>query len=243
MMINICRISIRRSILPSAIKYVGVTKQNVFADLVPMAKFSIWHTSHCKYFSRSSFLNQNEQQFCRPISTSSCRTFMSNHEVSEGAKIYHGGISKRVRFVKFFSASTSICSLALFPALLLSNDTGGFGILGVVAGSMASVMFFTPFFLHYFTKGYVTKMFLNYETNVYTAYTISFLLRDLKHEFHQKDVQVPSVANLFTSFKANGRSFMVDTQSFNSANDYAHLMGYDKLPDMDMSELLNDKEK
>ncbi|XP_071958140.1 transmembrane protein 70, mitochondrial-like [Antedon mediterranea] len=243
-MINICQSSFRRSIpiMSAALLRFGCIKKNI--SIASVRKFN---TIHRKIVNQPFVVIQNGQQIIRPISTSyrcSCIP-MSERELKQGAQIYDGQITKRVRFVKFFSISTSLCSLAIFPTLLLNDDTGGFGILGLVAGSVASVMFFTPLFLHYFTKRYVTRMYLNYDTDIYTAYTINFILQDVKHVFHQKDILVPSVANIFTTFKANGRSFMVDVESFSNPNDYAHLMGYDKMPItiQDISDEINDKEK
>ncbi|XP_072169508.1 transmembrane protein 70, mitochondrial-like [Diadema setosum] len=150
-------------------------------------------------------------------------SFGRTQEPSKDKLIYSGPLSSLVRLVKFFSLSTSIISSGLLAALLMGGEGGA---MTIVAGGISSVMICTPVILHWFTKGYITRLYYDYPSKTYTACTYDFFLTDAKTEFKRSDISLPSVSNVISSFSIRGKPVLVDPRGFLNPNHYNHLMGY-----------------
>eukprot|EP00057_Strongylocentrotus_purpuratus_P003631 XP_003727032.1 PREDICTED: transmembrane protein 70, mitochondrial-like [Strongylocentrotus purpuratus] len=160
----------------------------------------------------------------RKISTSCNPLKVELKEEQNGdTLIYNGPLTKMVCLVKFFSLSTSIVSTGLITTLVLSSEVGA---MTYIAGGISSLMIFTPIILHWFTKGYVAKMYHNHTSQTYTACTFNFFLRDVKTEFKRSDVSLPAVTNAISSFSIRDKAVLVDPRGFINPNHYSHLMGY-----------------
>ncbi|KAG9356151.1 hypothetical protein JZ751_000995 [Albula glossodonta] len=143
------------------------------------------------------------------------------------------------RRVKFFSYSSSMFSLSVMPYILFKTGIGVQSLALQVAfcSVIGLFTFITPVLLHLITKGYVVRLYHNPETDTYTAVTYNALLVEKKTVFHQKEVSVPDVSKMFTSFYANQKSLLVNPMLFPVPHDYDHLMGYDKPFSFDLDEL------
>lgn len=155
---------------------------------------------------------------CNPLQVE-----IKEEQNGEDTLIYNGPLTKMVCLVKFFSLSTSIVSTGLITTLVLSSEVGA---MTYIAGGISSLMIFTPIILHWFTKGYVAKMYHNHTSQTYTACTFNFFLRDVKTEFKQSDVSLPAVTNAISSFSIRDKAVLVDPRGFINPNHYSHLMGY-----------------
>ncbi|XP_019739308.1 transmembrane protein 70, mitochondrial isoform X2 [Hippocampus comes] len=158
-------------------------------------------------------------------------SFLSTGAQSEdGNLIYTGSLATAVRGVKFFSYSTSGASLCLMPQILLKSGLGVQSPALQVAfcGIVGFFTFLTPALLHLFTKGYVIRLYHNPERDTYAAVTYSLLLTERRTLFHQKQVRIPEVSKMFTTFYANDTGLLVNPDMFRLPQDYNHLMGYDK---------------
>ncbi|XP_077471545.1 transmembrane protein 70, mitochondrial [Stigmatopora argus] len=144
--------------------------------------------------------------------------------------IYKGSLAAAVRGVKFFSYSTSGASLFLMPQILLKTGIGVQSLALQVAfcGTVAFFTFLTPALLHFLTKGYVVRLYHDSERDTYTAVTYSIFLTEQRTVFHQKQVSVPAVSKMFTTFYADNTGMLVNPDMFSLPRDYNHLMGYDK---------------
>uniref|UniRef100_UPI00398E472C transmembrane protein 70, mitochondrial n=1 Tax=Pristiophorus japonicus TaxID=55135 RepID=UPI00398E472C len=167
------------------------------------------------------------------------RCFCSAGKTVEGRLIYAGNLARVVLGVKFFSYSTSIFSFCMMPYILLQS---GLGIQSpalqiAFCGIIGFFTFLSPMVLHLLTKGYVVRLYHNAETDHYTAVTYNVLLQQKKIVFHQKDVRVPGVSKMFTTFYANKKSLLVNPVLFWHPNDYSHLMGYDEPFSFNLDEL------
>ncbi|XP_078396430.1 transmembrane protein 70, mitochondrial [Cetorhinus maximus] len=172
--------------------------------------------------------------FCQPF-----RCFCSDGNTVEGRLIYTGNLARAVLGVKFFSYSTSIFSFCVIPYILLQS---GLGIQSpalqiAFCGTMGFFTFLSPMVLHLLTKGYVVRLYHNAKTDNYTAVTYNVLLQQKKTVFHQKDVKVPGVSKMFTTFYANKKSLLVNPVLFWHPSDYSHLMGYDQPFSFNLDEL------
>ncbi|XP_041101860.1 transmembrane protein 70, mitochondrial [Polyodon spathula] len=175
---------------------------------------------------------------------SRCFYTSSTKESEQGRLIYTGNIAKAVLGVKFFSYSSSMFSLCVMPYVLFRSGVGVQNLaLQVAFYSIVGVFtFLTPLLLHLITKGYVVRLYHNAETDTYTAVTYSALLVEKKTVFHQKDIKVPDISKMFTTFYANKKSMLVNPMLFPVPNDYNHLMGYDQPFSFDLEDL-SDQDK
>lgn len=149
---------------------------------------------------------------------------------TDGRLIYTGELGKTVLGVKFFSYSCSIFSVCLMPIVLMKTGIGvqSFALQVAFCGVIGFFTFITPVLLHMVTKGYVTRLYHNEATDTYTAVTYNALLVEKKTVFHQRDVKVPDISKMFTSFYAKKHSMLVNPDAFQLPQDYNHLMGYDR---------------
>ncbi|NXH13663.1 TMM70 protein, partial [Bucco capensis] len=155
----------------------------------------------------------------------------SPHEHPEHGKlVYKGNLAKAVLGVKFFSYSTSIFNLFMMPYLMLKTGIGFDSVLTQAAfcGVIGFFTFVTPVTLHVLTKGYVIRLYYKEDMDTYTAITYNAILAEKATVFHQKDVKIPDITRMFTTFYAKTQSMLVNPTLFPNPQDYHHLMGYDK---------------
>ncbi|XP_053875838.1 transmembrane protein 70, mitochondrial isoform X1 [Malaclemys terrapin pileata] len=162
-----------------------------------------------------------------PVRCFSTSSFHGQPE--DGRLVYTGNLAKTVLGVKFFSYSTSMFSFCMMPYIFKNGigvesvflQTAFYGIVGFFT-------FITPVTLHLLTKGYVVRLYHNAETDTYTAITYNAILAEKRTVFHQRDVKVPDISKMFTTFYAKTKSMLVNPMLFTYPQDYNHLMGYDK---------------
>ncbi|XP_030631502.1 transmembrane protein 70, mitochondrial [Chanos chanos] len=192
------------------------------------------------HVTRRSSLNAIANKV-RPLSVQNAvRSYSSSSSPSEyGKLIYTGNLGKAVLGVKFFSYSSSMFSLCVMPYVLMKTGIGveSFALKVIFCTFIGFFTFMTPVLLHLLTKGYVLRLYHNEETDTYTAITYSALLVEKKTVFHQKDVRIPSVSQMFTSFYAKNHSMLVNPMNFPLPQDYNHLMGYDQPFSFDLDEV------
>ncbi|XP_038573109.1 transmembrane protein 70, mitochondrial [Micropterus salmoides] len=176
---------------------------------------------------RRSFSNQNNkiQSNC----PSTC-CFSTATQSEDENLIYTGSLGSAVRGVKMFSYSTSGASIFLMPHILLKTGLGvqSFAMQAVFCGFIGFFTFLTPVLLHVITKGYVIRLYHNPDRDTYTAITYSVFLTEKKSVFHQRQVRIPAVSKMFTTFYADNMGLLVNPDLFPIPHDYNHLMGYDK---------------
>ncbi|KAL6104719.1 tmem70 [Pungitius sinensis] len=175
---------------------------------------------------RSSFLNPNEVQSPRPPSC----CLSSSPPSEDGDLVYTGSLATAVRGVKLFSYSTSGASFFLVPHTLLKTGlvVQSFALKAAFCGVIGFFTFLTPVLLHLITKGYVVRLYHQADGDTYTAITYSVFLTEKKSVFHQRQVRIPAVSKMFTTFYADKMGLLVNPDMFRIPHDYNHLMGYDK---------------
>ncbi|XP_051267939.1 transmembrane protein 70, mitochondrial [Dicentrarchus labrax] len=160
----------------------------------------------------------------------SARSLLTEASSEDGNLIYTGSLGRAVRGVKLFSYSTSGTSLFLMPQILLKTGLGVESLALQVAfcGVIGFFTIVTPVLLHLFTRGYVIRLYHNPDTDTYTAITYSVFLTEKKSVFHQRQVKIPAVSKMFSTFTADRMGLLVNPDLFPFPHDYNHLMGYDK---------------
>ncbi|XP_054483338.1 transmembrane protein 70, mitochondrial [Anoplopoma fimbria] len=174
-----------------------------------------------------SFINLNSKVQSNCPST---RCFSTATPSEDGNLIYSGSLGNAVRGVKLFSYSTSGTSLFLVPHTLLKTGlvVQSFALKATFCGVIGFFTFLTPVLLHLITKGYVVRMYHNPDRDTYTAITYSVFLTEKKNVFHQRQVRIPAISKMFTTFYADKMGLLVNPDMFPVPHDYNHLMGYDK---------------
>ncbi|XP_074508503.1 transmembrane protein 70, mitochondrial [Sebastes fasciatus] len=172
-----------------------------------------------------SLLNTHSESHCL---SNRCLSTATHSE--DGNLIYTGSLGSAVRGVKLFSYSTSGASLFLMPHILLKTGlvVQSFAVQAAFCGVIGFFTFLTPVLLHFITKGYVIRLYHNSDRDTYTAITYSVLLTEKKSVFHQRQVRIPAVSQMFTTFYADKMGLLVNPDMFSIPQDYNHLMGYDK---------------
>ncbi|NWW93472.1 TMM70 protein, partial [Rhynochetos jubatus] len=158
-----------------------------------------------------------------------CTSSLQEHP-EHGRLVYKGNLAKAVLGVKFFSYSTSIFNLFMMPYIMLKTGIGFESLLVQAAfyGLIGFFTFVTPVTLHVLTKGYVIRLYYKDEMDTYTAITYNAILAEKVTVFHRKDVKIPDITKMFTTFYAKTKSMLVNPTLFQNPQDYNHLMGYDK---------------
>ncbi|XP_070830395.1 transmembrane protein 70, mitochondrial [Chaetodon trifascialis] len=176
---------------------------------------------------RRSFLSLNNKVWSQCLST---RCLSKATQSEDENLIYIGSLGSAVRGVKLFSYSTSGSSLLLMPYILMKTGLGfqSFALQVAFCGVIGFFTFVTPILLHLITKGYVIRLYHNPHRDTYTAVTCSVFLTEKKTVFHQRQVRIPPVSKMFTTFYADHMGLLVNPDLFTIPHDYNHLMGYDQ---------------
>ncbi|XP_039188005.1 transmembrane protein 70, mitochondrial isoform X1 [Crotalus tigris] len=196
--------------------------------------------SHCKLltplgspraFGSRFWLGENKQvPFLHAESLCSFGTSSLEEHSEYGRLIYSGSLSKTVLGVKIFCVTTSIITASMLFGIVHKYGLNFDKLYSEIAFYSATLffIFLTPLLLHLFTRRYIIRLYHKDKMDTYTAITYSGILREKKTLFHQKDVTVPETSKIFTTFYVKRRSMLVNPILFNYAQDYSHLMGYDK---------------
>ncbi|XP_073346590.1 transmembrane protein 70, mitochondrial [Pagrus major] len=204
---------------------MNVTAARHFAPFT-QACFRVASRSQLAAVRRSLLQTHNKVQSQCPSTRCLSRAVHSE----DGNLIYSGNLGNAIKGVKLFSYSTSGFSLIVMPQILLKTGLGvqGFAIQAVYCGIIGLFTFLIPVLLHLMTKGYVIRLYHNPERDTYTAITYSVFLTEKKNVFHQRQVRIPAVSQMFTTFYADHMGLLVNPDMFPIPHDYNHLMGYDK---------------
>ncbi len=145
-------------------------------------------------------------------------------------EIYNGILSTQIKLVRSFSLMTSLIGVAAQPILFLKMENAA---LAFSAGAFFSFFTFgTPLLVHAVSKKYVTRLYYDKASDVYTAVTYSLFLRPKETKFRASDVTRPEIPSMFTTFKANDVPLFVDSSCFENPKHYGKIMGYDKPIDL-----------
>ena len=154
-----------------------------------------------------------------------------NSNTDTEQEIYNGILSAQIKLVKTFSLTTSCIGLAFQPVLYTYSSASAAVVLGAGA-FLGFFTFATPLLIHSFSKKYVTKLYYNQVEDKYTAVVYNIFVKPKKIEFKVKDVEVPDIPGMFTTFKANSVPLFVESSQFTDLKHYGKIMGYDKPLDL-----------
>ncbi|XP_015746775.1 transmembrane protein 70, mitochondrial-like, partial [Python bivittatus] len=155
-----------------------------------------------------------------------------------GRLIYTGNLSKTVLEVRIFCVITCILATSVLLGIIFK-----FGLnvdklhLEIALYSVTLLfIFLMPLLFHLITKRYVIRLYHKAKIETYTAITYSGILKERETVFHQKDVTVPDISKMFTTFYVHRKAMLVNPFLFHYPQDYNHLMGYDKASEFDLKD-------
>lgn len=166
----------------------------------------------------------------------------ARHDSRKGDLVYVGTLARMVRFVKIFSLSTSALGVSFQPFLYEQVSNLHWALATMVGGVAGFFVFVTPVLLHFVTKRYVTMMYLNRDSGVFTATTYTLLLREKEHSFTANEVRIPTVPGLFTTAKVNDKvPLFLDPNLFIDRQAYVQMMKYDEPLEWEIPEQPDEK--
>jgi len=143
-------------------------------------------------------------------------------------EIYSGILSTQIKLVKTFSLTTSCIGMACQPLLYSYSSHANLAVMLASGAFLSFFTFVTPILIHSVSKKYVTKLYYNQVEDKYTAVVYNIFIKPKKIEFRLKDVKVPDIPAMFTTFKAKNHSLFVDLDQFRDPSHYGKLLGLEK---------------
>ncbi|XP_070605293.1 transmembrane protein 70, mitochondrial [Erythrolamprus reginae] len=186
---------------------------------------------HPRAFASRVWLGENKQvPFLQAVSLCRFGTSFPEEHPEYGRLIYSGTLTKTILGVKLFCFTSSIATASMVFVVIHKYGLNVDKLYSEIALYSATLffIFLTPMLLHLLTRRYIIRLYHKDKTDIYTAITYSGILREKKKLFHQKDVMVPDMSKMFTTFYVKRRAMLVNPLNFGYARDYSHLMGYDK---------------
>lgn len=151
----------------------------------------------------------------------------------KGVLVYTGGMARNVKGLKMLSLSTSLLALLAQPFVLSAAKEDLVFKAGLM-GSISAVVFFTPALVHFVTKKYVSDIYFNDDTKIFTLAYRSFLLRRKELEYRAADVEIPFSPRMFTTHLIKNRAFFIVAEDFRGKEIYRHMIGFDKPLDINV---------
>ena len=151
------------------------------------------------------------------------------YDGKKGHLVYVGNMARLVKAIKMFSLSTSLVSIGSIP-LIRSAIEESITKAGVMGG-ISTIIFLTPLLLHFVTRKYVTDVYFNADTEVFTLATKTLFLCRKEVEFYSTDVEIPFVGGLVVNHIVKKKPYFMERELFFSKDVYIKMVGYDKPPE------------
>lgn len=228
----------------------SVVKISVHTMLTTVRTFGICHKTFTRAFSilRSSSCKirpvfaYKENLFKYPAGLRLCSNVpLDKHckqpitHPTKGKLIYAGQLNKKVKICKTLSLTTCTLGVAGQIYLCLNAATLPTSILLMGSSSLAFFMFISTGLIQFITMRYLTDIYYNPETGIFTAGRITFFLQRKEIEYTVDDVQVPEIQGPLSNMKIKGKPYVAFDVFFKDYDAYIHMVGYDKPLDLKTS--------
>lgn len=144
----------------------------------------------------------------------------------KGLLVYTGSLSSNLTRVKMVSMSTSMISVFVQPFVISAAKDDMMMKAGIL-GTISTLVFCTPALLHFVAKKYITDIYYNEDTKVFTLARKTFFLRRKEVEYKAEDVKIPFHGGFLVNHVIKGTNYFIDVASFRSKDIYKHMVGYD----------------
>lgn len=145
----------------------------------------------------------------------------------KGSLVYAGSIGKSIKYLKLFSLTTSILASCTSPIIFAAARDESH-MKAIVLASISGAFFCSPLWIHFVTKKYVSDIYFNENTKVFTLTTRNIIARKKELKFIATDVEIPFVGGLFVTHQIKGKPFFLEKDNFRSKEIYKYMVGYDK---------------
>ncbi|GAB1606589.1 transmembrane protein 70 homolog, mitochondrial-like [Argonauta hians] len=156
------------------------------------------------------------------------------YDATKGKLIYGGPLTKTIKAVKLFSITSSGLGLVFQPFLFYKTPDTSVALKAGVSVFFAFFILVTPLLIHMVSRKYVTDLYFDEHSKIFTAATFNLLSFRKELTFKAEDVEVPAITGPFTSVIVKGKPLFMDPKFFLCKDSYIHLMGYDKPLDWEM---------
>lgn len=186
--------------------------------------------------SSHSFINSNIKK-CGSI-------LHAKHFSTEDEKIhiYEGSLTKRIRSLKVISFGTTFAALITQPFVYLkiveTDNTTGLLMLFTFINFVGT---FSPIYVHWLVRRYVTDIYYYPKEDKYVAEVFSFFKKK-QIIFTSDDVDTPEVDSMMKNCTVHGYPLLFDEAHFTDPKYYCILMGYNDPIDFHMGPSVKHKE-
>ncbi|XP_053401214.1 transmembrane protein 70 homolog, mitochondrial-like [Mercenaria mercenaria] len=201
------------------------------------ANLQQFHSLKSNYHQLQSSCNTLVSQQTRAIDSRTLKTNASDNidedsrmpltHPTKGVLVYAGRMTQYIKGLKTLSLSTSLLALLAQPMVLSAAKDDLLFKAGLM-GSISAALFSTPALVHFVTKKYVTDVYFNEDTKMFTLAYKSFFLRRKELQYRAGDVVIPFAPRMFVTHIVKGRSFFIELEEFRNKEIYKHMVGYDK---------------
>jgi len=123
--------------------------------------------------------------------------------------VYEGPLSKKIKFLKMFSLTTAMVSLAAPVVIFMSHSTLPVIAKSLLASTVIVMGVTTTSLLHWLTRVYVYKMFFHPEKRTFAAETSTIFGTTKRQYFTVEDMVIPEIESAFSTFEAKGSKYFI----------------------------------
>jgi len=238
-----------RPISSCTLKGLPHSRPTGYGTTTPSAQ--TWHVvqkSSSEYVSR---------RWCSGSSTKAGREYYDDIPVVvdpvKGEQVYIGSIQSIMKRVKCFSLFTSFCGASLQPFMFKALIGMSIPMQMCYVTFTGALVLGTPMMLQFITGRYVTEIYRQSKTGVYTATTLSLFLRKkdtpflpVETEDVSSGVPVAKLAEgggILSTIKVGKKPLFIVQQDCFDPYTYTLMMGYDKPMDWSFPEAVKSKEE
>lgn len=145
----------------------------------------------------------------------------------KGDLVYYGPLSSRVRGLKILSVSSSMTCMALLPYVFMrAENLPPFlqATCGLISGFF---IFLQPCIIHWLVYRYVTALYYNRETKIFTVTTLTFIGTKKDMTFTKADIENVETPTLFERVRVKHRPLYMENDFFVDTAAFRMIMNYD----------------
>lgn len=164
------------------------------------------------------------------VSSAKMKQYKAEESKYNGKLVYVGSLTRQLKSAKIISLSSSILGLATLPLLVDNLSTSGLAAQIMVYGTASFFIFVTPLISVLFTKRYVSRMYYNYDEQVFKAVLFNFFLLEYSIDIKLKDLYVPEMPGAFSTLKtkSTNKSLFVNLDHVTDVQLVEKILGYDQ---------------
>lgn len=140
--------------------------------------------------------------------------------------VYTGPLANTVRILKWFSVTTAALTVSFSPILVfLGNPSTPMLARATLSVVVLTVGVSTTLLLHWFMKGYVSRLYYEKESGQVKAITYDMIGREKETTFHLSQATPPFGVATLSTFQAKGQAYFLHADLFDDVQLLQQLAG------------------